>query len=467
MGPFAENGLNLYAVAMKADAIPSRKTESAALLKIAGPLIVSYVADSLSFIIAKSVVGKLGFVQLGAVGVSADMAFQIAIVVMGFFSVVGVLVAEALGRRRREDIVIALMQGLMLAIMIGGLLFLYVRNLDAALGLARQSPEVIELARPFYESFAFAMVPFVLFAVLRGFAAAMGRTGMIMLVTIVSVAVQYVAMNGLVHGRFGMPSLGVAGAGLGWSIVMWLRFVLLACFVAWIIWREALPFPDRQARRNILRLGHFLHLGIPVAGIVALESGLFGATSLMSGWLGPVPLAAYQMMMSWISIPFLISLALADAAMVRVSYWMGAGSRPAARQAGHLGMIIGVMAPLLLVVLPLAAPQVISRLFLDPSDPGYAEISALVAGLLAIGALFQVFDGLQAIASHALRGLRDARVPLIIAGTGYWAIGLVASYLFAFPFGWGAYGLWWGVALGLGFTASLLAWRFERLSRQR
>ena len=110
-------------------------------------------------------------------------------------------------------------------------------------------------------------------------------------------------------------------------------------------------------------------------------------------------------------------------------------------------------------------PQVITRLFLDPADPGYVEIAALVTRLLVIAAVFQVFDGLQAIASHALRGLRDAAMPLVIAAIGYWVIGFGSAYVFCFIFGWGSVGLWWGLALGLIFTATLLALRFERLAK--
>ena len=153
--------------------------------------------------------------------------------------------------------------------------------------------------------------------------------------------------------------------------------------------------------------------------------------------------------------------------MVRVAYFVGARDPAAARQAGNLGMVVGVGVPLLLVVVPLLAPGLISRIFLDPSDPDYAKIGSLVAGLLVIAAVFQVFDGLQAIASHALRGLKDAVVPLVIAGVGYWLVGLGSGYVFGFHFGWGALGLWGGVAIGLAFTGTLLAWRFEVLAKRQ
>lgn len=436
--------------------------EELALLRIAAPLMISYVADVTGVVITKAVVGRLGFLELAGVGVAADISFQLFIICKGFFAVVGVLVAGALGARQRERIMVALLQGLWLALVIGIALTILVWNLESILRFAGQSPEVLAIAGPFARAFSLAMLPMLLFAVLQGLAAAMMRTGMVMAIVVASAVLQYFIMTGFVHGA----GLGAAGAGYGWAALAWLRLACLALFVVWLLRREQVPLPHGEMSRSIWHPAGFIRLGLPIAGIVGLESGLFGMASLMSGWLGPIELAAYQMLMGWIAIPFVISLGLADAAMVRVSYWIGAQRPDLARKAGNLGMLIGVGIPAVMVLIPLFAPQLITRAFLDRSDPAYAEIAALVASLLVICAVFQIFDSLQAVASHVLRGLKDAAMPLVIAGIGYWIIGLTSSYLLAFKAGWGAHGLWWGVALGLAFTGTLLAYRFERLSSQ-
>lgn len=444
----------------------SKTQETLAQLKIAAPLMLAYVVDIMGMIITKAVVGRLGHTELAAVGVAADISFQLAIVSMGFFSVVGVLVAGALGAKRREDVLAALFQGLWLAVAVGITLGVAVWNMPHILRLLGQEETLIRISTPYAHCFAFAMVPFLMFAVLRNFAAAMMRSSAVLVVAVASVAVQYLLNLGLVLGLFGLPRLEVFGSGLALLLTNLLRCALLGLAVIWIIRREKLPLPHGAVAAGVWKPGAFVLLGLPVAGIVALESGLFASASIMSGWLGSIPLASYQMVMGWISLPFVISLGFSEATMVRVSYWMGARQPALARSAGHLGMVIGVGLPLILVLIPLLAPQIIIRVYLDPADSAYAELSAMVGGLLVIGAIFQVFDGLQVIASHALRGLKDAFMPLVIAGTGYWVIGLVASYLLAFPLGWGVQGLWWGIAAGLAFTAILLAVRFELLSRR-
>ena len=388
------------------------------------------------------------------------------IILMGFFSVVGVLVSEARGALNRERIVPELVRSMILAGLLGLIVTVVVLNLGSVMRALGQQSQVIELAGPYYTGFAFAMLPIVWFGVLRSFAAAMMKTGFVLAVTVVTVILNYILMQGLVHGSFGFAKMGIAGAGFAWAVSMWFKFLCLAVYTYIIVRRNRLPL-HQGTIGGPRAYGPLVRLGLPVAGIVAMESGLFAATSLLSGVMGTVELASYQIVMGWIAIPFVISLGISEAAMVRVAYFVGARDPAAARQAGNLGMVVGVGVPLLLVVVPLLAPGLISRVFLDPSDPNYAEIGSLVAGLLLIAAVFQVFDGLQAIASHALRGLKDAVVPLVIAGVGYWLIGLGSGYVFGFHFGWGALGLWGGVAIGLAFTGTLLAWRFELLAKRQ
>ncbi len=195
-----------------------------------------------------------------------------------------------------------------------------------------------------------------------------------------------------------------------------------------------------------------------------LEVGLFMTVSILSGVLGVETLAAYEVLLGWIGIPFVIALGLAEATMVRVAYGVGRDSIAAARQAGLLGMAMGIAILGLLVVIPLGLPELIARMFLEPGDPGFARVAALSAQLLVIAAIFQVFDGLQAIASRALRGIKDTVAPLWLAGFGYWVLGIGGGCLLTFPAGLGVVGLWWGLACGLIVTGCLLAWRFLKLT---
>ena len=106
-------------------------------------------------------------------------------------------------------------------------------------------------------------------------------------------------------------------------------------------------------------------------------------------------------------------------------------------------------------------------LFLDRDADSRAAILAIGVGLFAVGGLFQLADGAQAIATGLLRGVQDTGVPMLIAAMAYWGIGIPASYILGFPFGFGGVGVWAGLVLGLAAAAVLLMWRFWTFGMSR
>jgi MATE family multidrug resistance protein len=261
--------------------------------------------------------------------------------------------------------------------------------------------------------------------------------------------------------------MGLFGAGLATTIVTWLMFFSLAIYIyrhselrGYGLFHGRWHF-DRTITSEIVRLG------IPVAGLTLMEAGMFIAVSILSGVIGAKTLAAYEVVMSWVGIPFVLALGLAEATMIRVAQAVGKDQILDARRAGNLGMILGVGFLSVLVVIPLGFSDQIIRLFISTSDAGFEEVSALAAQFLMIGAIFQVFDGLQAIAARALRAFKDMIAPLWIAGFGYWVLGIGGGSLLAFHFELQGAGLWWGLAIGLMTTSILLCLRFNRLTRHK
>jgi MATE family multidrug resistance protein len=208
-----------------------------------------------------------------------------------------------------------------------------------------------------------------------------------------------------------------------------------------------------------------LWLGWPVAGLAFLEAGLFVATSILCGVVGAKTLAAYEITMGWLGIPFVLAFGLAEATMIRVAHATGRNSMLDARRAGFLGMTLVIAITSSMVVVPIVFAEDIIRVFISPDDPGFTEVAELATHFLFIGALFMVFDGLQAAAARALRGMKDNLVPLWIAGFGYWILGIGGGSLLAFYYKMGGAGLWWGLAAGLAVAACLLSLRFHLFTR--
>lgn len=265
----------------------------------------------------------------------------------------------------------------------------------------------------------------------------------------------------LVFGKFGFPALGVAGAGYGTSIVSWIMFGALALHI--------LRSRFLRSYRVFSRLGEFklplcweiLRLGLPVAGLTIVENGMFSAVAVLMGVLGASLLAANQIVINFTDIAIVVTFAIGEAATIRVAHWIGAGSPSKARQAGYIAVTLGASVMAFMAIILWTVPEAIVSIYLDIGDPANAEVLALAVALFGIAAIFQIFDGVQAIAARALRGFKDTVVPFWIATVGYWVIGITGGYILGFSLGMGGPGLWWGLALGLAVTSILILWRFH------
>ena len=92
--------------------------------------------------------------------------------------------------------------------------------------------------------------------------------------------------------------------------------------------------------------------------------------------------------------------------------------------------------------------------------------SSVGTSLLLLAAVFQLFDGIQGVITGTLRGIGDTRTPMVVNLIAHWAIGLPTGYLLCFVVGWGVYGLWIGLSLGLIVTGVILFWVWTVKIRQ-
>ncbi|NIO25465.1 MAG: MATE family efflux transporter [Gammaproteobacteria bacterium] len=439
--------------------------ELEAIVRISAPLAAAYLAEIAMGITDMLFVGRLGGLELAAVGLASSVLFEVVIVAVGLVSIVTVLAAEARGAGSAEGVRHAVRQGFVVALGLGIAATIISVNLARVLALTGQDPAVVVLAERYLQAAAWSITPYLLFIVLRSFVSALSRAGSVMVVTVAAIAVNALFTYGLVFGALGMPALGVAGAGWAKTITVWLMLGALAVhtatsrnFRSFRLYASGLRI-DRAVIKEIFRLG------TPVAGIALLESGLFVAVSIFMGVLGASWLAANQIMFNVIATAFVIALAIGEATGVRVAHGVGAGAPRDVRRSALTGIGLGTFVMLISAGLLWLYPRQIVSIFLDASDAKNADVVTYAVVLAGIAAVFQLFDGLQAVASRALRGMKDTLVPLWIASIGYWLLGLLGGWVLCFALGYGARGLWWGLALGLIVTAVALVWRLMARTR--
>ncbi|HZT86588.1 MAG TPA: MATE family efflux transporter [Stellaceae bacterium] len=439
--------------------------EVAATLAVAAPLAAANVAQMALGFTDTVMVGYLGGRALAAAGLGAGLYFMVVVVFQGVLSAVSPLAARAVGAGERRVAGEVLAAGLALAALLALPIGLGIANVDRLLRLMHYEPALADQVGGFLRAIVWGVPAFLGFAALRGFLAAVGRAGAVTVVLLACVPTN-AALNGiLVFGHFGMPPLGIVGSGYASALTQWAMLLGTICY--------ALVAPRlgeyRAAARqwaNLWRQGRrILHLGLPIAGLFALEVGVFTTASVLMGLLGADALAAHQLVLNCASTTFMVPLGISQAATVRVAAERGAGRPEAAARAAAvaLGLGIGFMAAAALVLW--TAPGVIVSIYLDPAAPANREVVGIALRLLAVAALFQVFDGTQVVAAGALRGYEDTRTPMVLAALGYWGIGFTGAWALAFPLGLGPVGLWWGLALGLAAVAAMLTVQLRRRER--
>ena len=431
-----------------------------ATFRLAAPLALAQVAQMGMGLTDTVLLGALGPDALAAGGLGAAMFFTLVAVMQGLVLSVGILVAHARGADQMEKIPALLRSGFVLATLGAAPLMLLLWNIEPVLLLIGEPPALARDVTRYVQILLFATPASMWLAVQRSYLTALGKTRLFTMVALGALIVNGLLNYGLMHGAFGLPNMGYLGSATASLIAIWGMMLATAAGM-----RRAVPFRRKIQPIQWSAVRELVALGWPIAVTMGVEILLFLAGALMMGVLGAAALAAHHVAINVASMTFMVALGAAQAANVRVGFHMGARAPEAARRAALAALLLGVGFMATMAAVMLLAPYQIAWVFnLERGDPADAEVIALVVHLLAICAFFQVFDGAQAIVAGCLRGLKDTRVPAVLAGFSYWAVGFPVAWALGFPLGLGPAGVWWGLAIGLAVAAVVLNVRFWRLS---
>jgi multidrug resistance protein, MATE family len=438
--------------------------ELKATLALATPLAAANLALMAMGVTNTVMVGRLGATPLAAAGLGGMVYFTVGIILQGVLFAVSPLAAHALGAGDRRGAARTAGAGLALAILFSVPFVAVLASLHHLLRGLGYDAVLAALIGRYLRSLAWGAPAFFGFAVLRSLFAALSQARAVMTVLIVGVASNAVLSWSLIFGHLGAPGLGVEGSGYASAVNQWLMLAGLALST------RALPdFAGLRLLRATLvasraEMAAILRLGVPIGAIRGIEAGVFLAAGIVMGLLGAAALGAHQLVINCASISFMVPLGLSQAATVRVAYEVGAGRAPAARQAAVVALELGIGFMALAALVLWTMPLTIIGVYVNIADPSNRELVHIARQLIAIAAVFQVFDGGQTIAVGALRGYKDTVIPLLLATFGYWGVGFLGGWLLAFPLGYGAAGLWWGLALGLAVVAVMLTLRLHLLA---
>jgi len=434
-----------------------QNSEFRPLMKIAGPVILAEVGWMSMGLVDTIMVGPLGPAAIAATGMGSGVFTAIVIFGMGLMLGLDAFVSQSHGAGNDRECLLWLHQGVWLACCVAPIVMALTWLVYSTLNQWGLHPETGRLVGPYMRAIAFSALPLLLYAAFRRYLQGMHLVRPIMVALVTANAINAAANWVLIYGHLGMPALGVEGSA--WATNAARAYMAAFLYVAIRLEhrRRGHRHPKVDLGLDLARIRRLIALGFPAASQVTLEVGVFALATALAGRLDPVASGAHQIALNIASLAFMVPLGLSSSAAVRVGYAFGAGDLRRAALAGWTALAIGCVIMTALGLVFFLWPVPLLRVF--STDPRIIDIGVR---LLAIAAAFQLFDGTQAVATGALRGISETRMPMIVNFIGHWFLGLPVSYVLCFRLGWGVTGLWIGLSIGLIVAALVLTvvwWR--------
>ena len=426
------------------------------MLSLAVPVVLAELGWMTMGLVDTLMVGRIGPEAIGAVGLGSSLFMGVTIFAMGLLLGLDTLVSQAFGARRFDDCHRWLVHGAALALALAAPITLVLFGLSALLPRWGVTPEVLVLAVPYLDALTWSVPPLLLYAAFRRYLQGMAVVRPVMIALVLANLLNLFGNWVLIYGRLGAPAMGVRGSA--WATVI-SRIGMAAFLFGVILYRERGRRPglfDTTMRIDLGWMRRLVALGAPAASQVTLEVGAFAAATALAGRLPPADLAAHQIAINLASFTFMVPLGVASSGAVRVGHAVGRRSRIDALHAGWTALLFGTLFMSCAAAAFLLIPRPLIGAF--TSD---ARVLQIGTTLLFVGAIFQLFDGIQGVATGVLRGLGDTRTAMLWNLAGHWFVGLPLGYLLCFKLGLGVVGLWWGLSSGLIIcgVALLFTWQ--------
>lgn len=436
-------------------------TESKATLRLALPLIVGQLSQMLMQVVDTVMLGHVGVTDLAAL-TFANTLFHIPLVLgIGLLSSIAVVTSNARGKGDDAAARACCRHGLQIALLLGVLITIAAVALVPFLGHFGQPEAVVRRVPVFFITIMASLIPALAMMALKNHGDALDHPWPSFWISIASVGLNIVLNYIFIYGNFGFPALGLEGAALGTLLA---RCAGVAAIIVWFKRSKALAnqIPRRWFAKPVAtEWKRLLALGLPSSIASLAEVMSFSVAGLMIGRFGETALAAHQIALTCGGTAFMIPLGLSMALTVRAGEASGANDRPRVKAIVHSAWIVTTC-----IMLATAAIFVFGGDLLAKAYIKNADVIALATKLLVIAGIFQLFDGLQVASAGLLRGMQDVRFPAVMGIISYWVLAIPTGIFLAFPQGWGAQGMWTGLAIGLGAAAVGLGMRLRWRLRQ-
>lgn len=443
------------------------------IVKQAWPVLISSWAGIAFGVIDTAMAGHASAADLQAMALSVSIYITVFVGLMGIVHALIPIIAQLFGAERYLEAGKAWGQGVWLVMGLSVVGCAALLMPDVWLSLSGEvDPQVRQGVTWYLRALALALPATLLFRTIYALGTAVSRPKLVMNINLASVGFKLLFNWVFIFGKFGVPAMGAAGAGLSTAIVSWMTlgagmwFVLRSPFYQ--PFQLRLGSPDRASLKELLRLG------LPMGGSYLIEVCAFTFMALLIAREGMLATGGHQIMANLAALSYMMPMALGIATASLTAQAIGARDLPRARATGAAGIATVVTGALLTALLLILAKQPILRMYTSE-----ASVAAIAAALLQLLPWFHICDSLQCIGSYLLRAYKVAVVPLILQIIALTGFGLLGGWWLAFGPGagtltpllarlapgapTGAGSMWLMAGGGLALSATLLFFWYARV----
>jgi MATE family multidrug resistance protein len=383
------------------------------LIRLAWPLVLSNSCWTLQIVLDRVLLSRAGDDQVGASWATA-LVFWVPMNLLTYTAnYATTFVAQYLGAGRPERVGPVIWQSLYFSVGGGMVLLLSAPLAAPLLGLAGHEPHLQALEAAYFQCLCVAGLPILLCASACSFFAGRGDSRTVLLVNALGVAVNGALAVPLIFGAGPLPALGIVGAG--WATIF-------GCGASAAL---ALAFLFRRPHRQVFAtlagwrfdaalFRRLMRFGLPNGLTVALDCLGFALFTLMVGRLGPAELDATSIVFTLNLVGFLPLLGVGQAVEVLVGRRLGENDPATAARSAWNGLWVVVGLMIAFAVGYIFFPESLVEVFRS-GDDRWGQVRTLAPGLLRFVAVYCLFDAVNIVFSHALRGAGDTRFVTLAA----------------------------------------------------
>lgn len=431
------------------------------IVRLSIPLIVGQLGVIVQQFADTAMVGHYGTAELSAAGFVGTVFNMFIFFLLGISYSTTPVVGSFFGRGEMADASGTLRESLLVNLCTALMVMLPLTWLYFHIELLNQPVELIPVARPYFLAILLSLPFLSVFNTFKQFSDALGETRMPMWVMLAANALNIVLNIPLIFGCpvIGIPPLGLLGAGIATLASRVFMAVAMGALVFFHnVYRPVVGIPGHVTLRGVWRLWA---IGLPISLQLCLETASFNVSGIFMGWIGSVPLAAHQVMCTIATLCFQVVYGIGAAAAVRVSQYAGRSEWDEVRCVAYTAFALAGCCVLLISSGIVIGIRPLTALFTTNG-----EVSLMVTALLLPFIFYQMGDCLQIVFANVLRGIARVRTMMWSAFVAYVLVSIPLSYAFAFLFGLGAVGVWWGIPFGLTTAGVLFHREFRKALRE-